>query len=314
MLSVIRPATHTLRYNALSLEDIGEFECVIFSDERMDDRGSMTIWEEIKHSSRHEYIQITRFGAEDICVNTKFEEEIVISILDQDKLKSILSGKEILLDISGLPYNIWAPIFKAAFDSKIKLRVLYAEPESYRLHKNPSSYTTFDLSSEFSGPAPLPGFAKLEDPSMQRKSVFVALLGFEGNRPRSLIYPLDPAPRVIPVIGVPGFQVEFPTYTITCNQEVLDEFQAHSDIRYSRASCPFELYETLGMIHRDNPDAYMYIAPVGTKPHGLGAIWYAIAHPEFTEILFDHPIKKKGRTSGIGTIHIYDFSEALGGS
>ena len=51
----------------------------------------------------------------------------------------------------------------------------------------------------------------------------------------------------------------------------------------------------------------MYVALVGTKPHALGAIWYSIVNPSSTEVMFDFPIKKKDRTRGIGTIHIYDF-------
>ncbi|MNG00824.1 hypothetical protein D3C84_837740 [compost metagenome] len=78
-------------------------------------------------------------------------------------------------------------------------------------------------------------------------------------------------------------------------------------MRYARASCPFEAFESLNKIRQDYPDHYMYLALVGTKPHALGAILFAIKNPETSEIMFDYPVKKSGRTQGIGVVHIYDF-------
>jgi len=133
------------------------------------------------------------------------------------------------------------------------------------------------------------------------------MLGFEGDRPERLLLQVDPAPKVIPVVGVPGFQIEFPAFTVACNRTFLEEYRAQSEVRYARASCPFEAYEVLTQIKRDNPDYHMYLAPVGTKPHALGTILYAIANPDRTEVMFDHPVRKAGRTKGIGVIHVYDF-------
>jgi hypothetical protein len=196
---------------------------------------------------------------------------------------------------------------KCAYSMRLPTRVIYAEPESYREHPSPASATLFDLSVKFEGLAPLPGFARLSGPVDERQCVFVAMLGFEGNRPERLLAQVDPTPKVVPVVGVPGFQVEFPAFTVACNREFLDENRAQTEIRLARASCPFEAFQALAEIRTDNPDHYMYLAPVGTKPHALGTILYAIAHPQSTEIMFDHPVRKPGRTKGVGVIHIYDF-------
>ena len=58
----------------------------------------------------------------------------------------------------------------------------------------------------------------------------------------------------------------------------------------------------------DNPRSYMNIAMVGTKPHALGAVVFALDNEESTELIFDHPVKKPGRSSGVGTMHIYHFA------
>ncbi|KPB33941.1 Unknown protein sequence [Pseudomonas savastanoi pv. phaseolicola] len=36
---------------------------------------------------------------------------------------------------------------------------------------------------------------------------------------------------------------------------------------------------------------------------------FAIKHSDTTEIMFDYPVKKSGRTSGIGIVHVYDFED-----
>lgn len=110
-------------------------------------------------------------------------------------------------------------------------------------------------------------------------------------------------------MGVPGFQIEFPAYTISCNRNFLSEFRANTEIRHARASCPFEVIDALGKIRRDFQGHYMYLAPVGTKPHALGAIIFAAANEDDTEIMFDHPIRKVGRTGGVGLIHVYNFHD-----
>ena len=40
------------------------------------------------------------------------------------------------------------------------------------------------------------------------------------------------------------------------------------------------------------------VAAIGTKPHSIGAVLQAIAHPERIELVYDHPIRKAGRTEG----------------
>jgi hypothetical protein len=106
-------------------------------------------------------------------------------------------------------------------------------------------------------------------------------------------------------VGVPGFRIEYPQITHASNEDFLNEYRAHANVRLARASCPFEAFEALSELHRDCSGRYMYIAPVGTKPHALGAICYALKNPDTTEIMYDNPVRKPGRTAGVRTFHIY---------
>lgn len=307
MTEFVQPSSRTQRFRNLTENDIDESELIISAADATENRGQLPIWSTISSSHSERVLWIKQTDREHISVQRGDTSEIVVQLRDEKAIDDLLSSARILIDISGLKHHVWAPILKSAYARRIRTRVLYAEPESYKAHPSPASATLFDLSVNFEGLAPLPGFARLAGPDDENKCLFIAMLGFEGNRPERLVLQVDPIPKVIPVVGVPGFQLEYPAFTVACNRVLLDEYRAHSEVRYARASCPFEAYEALRDIRKDYPDHYMYLAPVGTKPHALGTILFAIANPETTEIMFDHPIRKAGRTTGVGIIHIYDF-------
>jgi hypothetical protein len=300
---------HTLRYSAITANDILQNETVLVFAEATEERAQLPIWNQLL-SAGLKIVLIKYHGDEEIVAEIDGTATSPISLRDEESLFQAFNFTRLLIDLSGLPHPIWAPILKMANNKQIPLRILYAEPKSYKFHESPSSSTIFDLSVNFDGLKPLPGFACLKGPLDENKCIFIALLGFEGNRPERLIYQIDPSPKLIPVVGVPGFVMEFPAYTIACNREVLDTYKANSEIQFAKASCPFEAYKVLKNIKRTYPDHYFYIAPVGTKPHSLGAILFALHHPDCTEIMYDNPIRKSGRTSGTGTIHIYDLTKS----
>lgn len=299
---------HTRRFSKVLESDISDVVRIFTAKAATEKRGQLELWDEISQRRTDRVVWVASNSREQItCQSDSSSEGTVIGLHDSEALGALLCGGPVLVDISGLPHHVWAPILRAASEQGVATQVLYAEPDSYKEHPNPSSVSYFDLSVTFEGLAPLPGFARLSGPPDDEKCLFVALLGFEGNRPSSLIAQVDPMPKVIPFIGVPGFQIEYPAFTVACNREFLDAHRAYEEIRLVRASCPFEVIKQLREVHRDYPDHYLYIAPIGTKPHALGAILYALECSEMTEIMFDHPVRKKGRTSGVGIIHLFDL-------
>lgn len=228
-----------------------------------------------------------------------------VGLTDSRTIAEILGSDLVFIDVSGLPHSVWAPLLRAALSSARTVQLMYCEPDAYRYHASPSSVSPFDLSSSFLGVQPLPGFANLLGPSDEASAVFVTFLGFEGSRSRQVAMSLDPTPKVIPVLGLPGFKLHYPQVALACNQEFLEENSSESRLRYAAASCPFEAYGVLSEIRRDNPGSYIYLAPIGTKPHAIGAVLFALDNPKDTEIMFDHPVKNTGRSTGVGTINIY---------
>lgn len=308
MITMPTPSLNTKRFQNITIADINADEVIISAADSAEYRDRLPLWEHIRTSDPKRIIFIKNIDKESILV-THDGTEKTVSLRDEDAINDIFIAKQILIDVTGLSHNIWAPLLKSAYSQKIRTRILYAEPESYTPHPSPASSAIFDLSVTFEGLSPLPGFVQLAGPEDEEKCLFIAMLGFEGNRPEHLASQLDPTPKVIPIVGVPGFQLEYPAFTVGCNRMFLDEYRAHSEVRYARASCPFEAFNALNKIRRDYPDHYIYLALVGTKPHAIGSILFAIKYAETTEIMFDYPVKKSGRTSGVGIVHIYDFED-----
>jgi hypothetical protein len=53
------------------------------------------------------------------------------------------------------------------------------------------------------------------------------------------------------------------------------------------------------------PEAFFRVAPIGTKPHGLASVLFALANPDRVELIYDHPIRRAGRTSGTARLLVY---------
>lgn len=301
------PPEHTLRFDCFRLTDLLSNESVISIETSSEERGQIEAWGELKRVDADRLVLLRDTGPDTVTVLNSNKHWTAL-LTDEIRLASLSKSDRVLIDITSLPHHIWAPLLQAHIKAGKKIRVLYVEPDDYKTHPSPASANLFDLSISFGGLSPLPGFAKLTGPTDDEPALFVAFLGFEGNRAERIINQLDPAPRVIPIIGAPGFQINYPAITIACNRSFLGEFDCNADIRLAKASCPFEAFEVLSNIRRDFPDHYLYIAPVGTRPHALGAIKYAIKNENHCEILFDHPVRKSNRTSGRGLIHVFSFS------
>ena len=156
-----------------------------------------------------------------------------------------LPGDSVYLDITGMGHALWAPVLRAALRTKKILYCVYSEPRSYTFADVPTEGTIFDLSSKISGIAPLPTFSNFNDPEDPDKVAFIPLLGFEGARLAFILSKEEPTPPIVPLVGVPGYMLEYPFYTYWGNKNVLSNMQYWKNIRYAPAFCPFSVYYTL---------------------------------------------------------------------
>lgn len=247
-------------------------------------------------------------------VSTASTENVSISLRHLAKLVEFirsLPGASIYIDITGMGHALWAPILRASLRQTEKtVYCVYSEPRNYTFADVPTEGTIFDLSSKISGIAPLPTFSNFSDPEDPTKVAFIPLLGFEGARLAFIFSKEEPNPPIIPIVGVPGYMLEYPFYTYWGNKNVLTSQQYWKNIRYVPAFCPFSVYYELQELSERYKNYFFRLAPIGTKPHGLGAILFAINHHETTEIVYDNPVRKATRTSGTSRTHVYNISEA----
>ena len=213
----------------------------------------------------------------------------------------------VYLDFTGLAHHVWAPLLRGGLATGKQVRAVYVEPMEYRYSQTPTQGEIFDLSERISGVAPLPGFASLARP--EDSAVFVPLLGFEGTRFKYLIEQTQPLDRkIVPVVGVPGFRMEYPFHTYFGNRSVLSETKAWRNVRYARANCPFSAMYTLSDIAAHWPQDVIKIAPIGTKPHALGAVLFYLTSTRPVEIVYDHPVRSAKRTAGASRVSVYHVS------
>lgn len=214
---------------------------VIFALDAREERANPKMWSDGLALAPERCIAITETNHATLKCRFAGVEQVV-GLTDYEEMAKMIGGEDVYIDVSGLPHSAWAPLLKAAMAYARSVRVMYFEPDAYRYHASPSSVSPFDLSSAFLGVQPLPGFANLRGPKDDAPAVFVPFLGFEGSRSRQVAMTLDPIPKVVPVVGLPGFKLQYPQWALACNQEFLEENSAQSTVRYAAANCPFEAY------------------------------------------------------------------------
>lgn len=232
-----------------------------------------------------------------------------ISLRDRGALQTLVASQGwTYIDITGMAYSSWAPLLSAALSTRQACRVVYREPIDYQRSPNPTRGMIYDLSDRVRGIAPLPGMASIRRQPLD-DSILVPLLGFEGVRFAHVLETTEPTPeRVVPIIGAPGFRPEYASQAMLANRLSLESERHYTRIQFAKANCPFDLFHRLHEVQNAFNGGYMRIAPIGTKPHGLGAVMYALGRPRNSEIVYDHPVRKRTRTSGLSRVCLYEVS------
>ncbi len=224
-------------------------------------------------------------------------------------ISQVQSPGGLYVNITGLEHHVWAPIVREGLSRSRPIRAVYVEPEHYRYSSNPTEGRLFDLTARFTEISSLPGFARLESIEDEAKTCFVPLLGFEGNRLAHAIEKIDPpVENILPVIGVPGFRAGFPFNTYLGNRGALEKDGLWKQVRFAIANSPFSAIESLRAIAADYPDHLLKIAPLGTRPHALGAVLFALNSSAQVELVYDNPTPAPQRSDGAGSILVYDVT------
>ena len=216
--------------------------------------------------------------------------------------------KRIVLEATTLGF---AEIFlccRAACQSGIKeFSFLYVEPADYRrpplktkvLHKR-----DFELSGAVAGFSAIPGAAMIIDDRAPPTAVF--FLGYEERRlDRALEEFSFRTQKCSVVFGVPAFQPGWEMDAFANNIRVIENKNIRGTLHFCGAENPRGAYDAITEVHKTVADGdSLVLAPIGTKPHGIGVAVYAAKHPK-VGILYDHPERRQGRSTDTFNWHLY---------
>jgi hypothetical protein len=189
---------------------------------------------------------------------------------------------------------------------------LYVEPERYTrggsstrrsliLHKR-----DFALSDEVLGYRAIPGSTLMLNDKDEQRTVF--FLGFEERRLGLALedYPMLQPPSCSVVFGVPAFKPGWEMDAFANNIGVIKEKGIQGGVYFCGAENPAAAAQVLELIQKElSPHERLFVAPIGTKPNGIGVALFAAANPS-VGILYDHPHRHADRSSEVAGWHLYN--------
>ena len=233
-----------------------------------------------------------------------------INAEDLDSYLKSYDGKEIAIEASTLGFVEIFLVCRIIRGFRLpRLTILYVEPLSYSnprrsklLHKR-----DFELSDVIPGYRAIPGATiRLTDQTPQTGVFF---LGYEERRlDRALEdYQMIRPDRCCVGFGVPAFTPGWEMDAFANNIRVIRNNNISGGVLFCGAENPFATFDLLDTIYGslDRHDRErMFVAPIGTKPNGIGVALFAASHSD-VGLLYDHPVRKKARSVRTARWHLY---------
>jgi hypothetical protein len=188
-----------------------------------------------------------------------------------------------------------------------EISFLYVEPREYaHSRRTPLLHRRdFELSAEVPGYRGIPGAAMIMNDLEKQRAVF--FLGYEERRlDRALedFQMLSPDNCAV-VFGVPAFQAGWEMDAFANNIRVIRERGLCGGVFFSGAENPAAAFDVLTNIKSGLEDKQrLVVAPIGTKPSGLGVALFAVLHSD-VGLLYDHPQRRSKRTEKSVNWHLY---------
>jgi len=233
--------------------------------------------------------------------------------LDPDLLaeRLKLAGvKSIYFDATTLGFAEMLLAVKASRDAGLeKVRFSYAEPGEYTKADEEQGAKTrqFGLSNKVVGYKAIPGSAVILNESEDQHAVF--FLGYEGDRLDRAFEELKLVPDKCGVVfGVPAYKPGWEMNAFENNARVIKDRKIGGGVDFCAATSPFATIQLLEeRLKACKHHAQLVVAPIGTKPHGIGVAIFADLHRD-VGILFDHPTRREGRSRKVHQWHWHDYS------
>lgn len=209
--------------------------------------------------------------------------------------------KHVYIDVTGMNVRMSAALLLRLNGIKVEIHVVYAEPQRYLPEQYHKEGEEHEWAGEIDDIVPLPGFSNIANPNDD--FIFCVFLGFEGGRFAHMLSEMQPVNELtIPVLGVPGFRIEYPYNAYWSNRKGLLDTGSFTNVKYASANSIVDSYMLLNRLIKGNNNMKIIVAPIGTKPHTIASILFTISHFKEVEIVYDNPKKLEPRAEGIGLI------------
>jgi hypothetical protein len=276
---------------------------------QIDERGKAAVSFISQHTDRLIFVD---YDSKEFTISV---DSAVINAEEIDSYLKGIKGKTIVMESTTLGFVEIFLCCKALYDLGFpQVAFLYVEPESYTLRVRESSTRRslilhkrdFGLSDEVPGYRAIPGATLLMNDRLPQRSVF--FLGYEERRlDRALEDNQILKPEACSVaFGVPAFRPGWEMDAFANNIRIIKERNLTGGVYFCGAENPASAVEVLETIYGELRERErLFIAPIGTKPNGVGVALFAATHPT-VGILYDHPKRRIDRSEKVSRWHLYN--------
>ncbi len=244
------------------------------------------------------------------CIN--FRISLDQQDLDADDVETALApyvNSSIILETSTLGFVEIFLTCRALHNlGQRKLSLLYVEPREYsRPHRSKLLHRRdFALSEQTPDYRAIPGATML----LRESDRGIFFLGYEARRLDRVLEDFQMInPRSCTLaFGVPAFTPGWEMNAFANNIRVIRERRLSGGVLFCGAENPDATVVVLERLYSAlEPHERLFVAPIGTKPAGIGAALFTATHPG-VGILYDHPVRRAGRSREVSRWHLFDVT------
>lgn len=170
-----------------------------------------------------------------------------------------------------------------------EVTIFYTEPKNYLFNKG--LYCEYHSSFGPIRVEEIPSFSG--DGSDKIDSLLVIMLGFDGDLSTEIDLEIAPQKTIL-VNGFPSYSPNYKDISLISNEKLVNK--GGNKLVFSSATNPFDTYNLLTKIKKENTDLFINITPIGTKPMALGVCLFALHNPD-VRIIYPIPEKFENVTS-----------------
>ncbi len=239
-----------------------------------------------------------------------FINEQEFSLKDKyEEYLNLFNEHKVLIDMTTIDVPSLAHLLDFINGQLENFSICYIEPISYSKLIGSTSNTnqSYHLSEDGNG---LDYIIPFMLSPLERIEKYSISIGYESNRLAGFLSSTEEVKAEVEkniMIGIPAFNTGWESRSIEANYRFLKDTEIH----IVPADDPIQTYLNLVKLGKSanitSTDNKLIVVPIGTKPHSLGMVWFALENRGKVGMIYDFVTKIPKRTEGIKKIHFWNF-------